>query len=226
MVVDGRGRLHVAVGAPCNVCAVSGFEGTIIRLDTPLNSGRAEIVARGIRNSVGIDFNPLTGDMFFTDNGSDFLGDDLPPDELNHATADGLHFGFPFFGGGSARTREFAEQKILGRLVAPVIEFGAHVAALGIHFYRGDMFPRAYRGDAFVAQHGSWNRRIPDGYRVMRIRFDAAGRPVAKEVFAEGWLVGRRAWGRPVDIKELPDGSLLISDDKAGVIYRITYEGR
>jgi len=110
--------------------------------------------------------------------------------------------------------------------VFPVMDFGAHVAALGIHFYRGSMFPPEYRGDAFVAQHGSWNRTVPDGYRVMRIRFDADGKPVGKEIFADGWLVAGSAWGRPVDIKELPDGSLLVSDDRAGVIYRITYEGR
>ncbi len=217
------GGLFVAVGSPCNVCAPREPEGTILRVD--VGTGRASVFARGIRNSVGLDFHPTSGQLYFTDNGSDRLGDDIPPDELNRVARPGQHFGFPWFGGGDTRTPEFAGSEPPPDHVPPAIAFGAHVAALGLHFYRGTSFPVEFRHDAFVAQHGSWNRSVPDGYRVMRIRFDGA-EPVAAEVFAEGWLQGAgRAWGRPVDVKEGPDGSLLVSDDQGGKIYRIAYVG-
>lgn len=214
------GMLYVSVGSPCNVCAVTGLEGTIIRLQP--HGGAPEIFARGVRNSVGLDFHPRTGELFFTDNGADNMGDDVPPDELNHAPRKGLHFGFPYYGGGDALTHYIGPAPPRP-VTMPVVRFGAHVAALGVHFYRGSLFPPAYRNDAFVAQHGSWNRTVPDGYRVARVRFDAAGRAVSWEPFAEGWLRRGGAWGRPVDVKELADGSLLVSDDRQGVVYRITY---
>ena len=218
---DRQGRLHVAVGAPCNICAPGGLEGTIIRL---AGGNRAEIVALGVRNSVGIDSHPRTGEMYFTDNGADGMGDNSPPDELNHAPRDGLHFGFPYFGGGADPTRQFRGRRPPQPDTKPVVAFAAHVAALGVHFYRGSQFPAAYRNDAFVAQHGSWNRTERIGYRVMRIRMDAAGRVLGHEPFVEGWLrASQRVWGRPVDVKELADGSLLVSDDSQGVIYRISY---
>ncbi len=217
------GMLYVAVGSPCNVCVVKGLEGTIIRLNA--EGGAPEIFASGVRNSVGLDFNPKTGELFFTDNGADNMGNDVPPDELNHAPRKGLHFGFPYYGGGDARTH-FIGPGPPRPVTMPGVRFGAHVAALGVHFYRGSLFPPAYRHDAFVAQHGSWNRTIPDGYRVVRVRFDEAGRAVSREPFAEGWLRRGRAWGRPVDVKELADGSLLVSDDRQGVVYRITYKAR
>jgi glucose/arabinose dehydrogenase len=188
-----------------------------------LDGSRLEVFARGVRNSVGIDFHPRTGEAYFTDNGADGMGDDSPPDELNHAPRAGLDFGFPYYGGGRDVTRDYRGRPPPQDAVFPVVAFGAHVAALGVHFYRGRMFPEVYRTDAFVAQHGSWNRSTPDGYRLMRIRFDSGGRIVGSEVFAEGWLTGSTAWGRPVDIKELPDGSLIVSDDRAGAIYRISY---
>jgi glucose/arabinose dehydrogenase len=218
------GRLYVAVGAPCNVCRVSGLEGTIVRFAP--EGGPPEVYARGVRNSVGLDFHPRTGELYFTDNGADFMGDDEPPDELNHAPQPGLHFGFPYFGGGRSRTAEFRDEPPPGPTVPPAVAFGAHVAALGLHFYRGARFPAEYRTDAFVAQHGSWNRTVPDGYRVVRVRMTPDGRALGHEPFAEGWLMpdGRR-WGRPVDIKELPDGSLLVSDDHAGAVWRISYGG-
>ena len=216
------GRLYVAVGAPCNICVGEGFEGSIVRL--PLTGGQAEIFARGVRNSVGLDFHPRTGELYFTDNGADRMGNDSPPDELNHAPRPGLHFGFPYFGGGGDRTSRFRDQAPPMPATPPVVAFGAHVAALGIHFYRGAMLPAEYRTDAFVAQHGSWNRSPPDGYRVVRVRFDAAGHATGYETFIEGWLNDNGSkWGRPVDVKSLPDGSLLVSDDEAGVIYRVTY---
>jgi len=216
------GKLYVAVGAPCNICDVKGYEGTIIRMNP--DGKNVEVVAKGVRNSVGMDFHPKTGVLFFTDNGADLMGDDIPPDELNMATKIGQHYGFPYFGGKNVRLTGYEKKTPPADVVSPVIEFQAHSANLGIHFYRGSMFPAEYRNDAFVAQHGSWNRTSPVGYRIMRIRFDSAGNAKSKEVFAEGWLKNGVASGRPVDINELPDGSLIVSDDYAGVIYRIAYE--
>ncbi len=218
------GQLYVAVGSPCNICAVSGLEGTIVRLDPA--GGTPRVFARGIRNSVGFDFHPETGELFFTDNGADWMGDDQPPEEFNHAPQAGLHFGFPYYGGGASRTRQFGGRTPPAGAVMPALTFPAHVAPLGMHFYRGTMFPAAYRGDAFVAHHGSWNCSVPDGYRLARVRFAGTGRPVSWEPFAEGWLRDGDAWGRPVDVAELGDGSLLVSDDRWGAVYRITYEAR
>lgn len=220
MDIGPDGDLYVSVGSPCNICAISGLEGTIVRL--PTTGGRPRIFARGIRNSVGFDFQPGTGDLFFTDNGADWMGDDDPPEEFNHAPRAGLHFGFPYYGGGDRRTRDFGRGRAPAGAVDPAITFPAHIAPLGVHFYEGNLFPPDYRGDAFVAHHGSWNRSVPDGYRVARVRF-TDGRPVAWEPFATGFLRSGRSWGRPVDVEELSDGSLLVSDDKAGVVYRITY---
>jgi len=217
-------RLYVSVGAPCNICNVGGLQGTIIRME--LDGSRPEIYARGVRNWVGFDFQPKTGDLYFTDNGGDGLGDDIPADELNHAPGPGHHFGYPHYAGGHTVPPAYQDRPPPDNASFPVIEFNAPVAALGTHFYHGNMFPKAYKGDAFVAQRGSWNRTVPDGYRIMRVRFDKQGNPKSKEIFAQGRLQNGTAWGRPVDIKELPDGSLLVSDDHRGVIYRITYEGK
>ncbi|MCZ6748193.1 MAG: PQQ-dependent sugar dehydrogenase [SAR324 cluster bacterium] len=217
------GRLYVALGSPCNICRPDSPADAIVSLRPDGSDFR--LFAEGVRNSVGMDFHPATGELFFTDNGADRMGDDSPPDEFNHAPRAGLHFGFPWYGGGRDRTAEFRGQEPPRPSTFPVVEFQAHVAALGMHFYRGDSFPAQYRHDAFVAQHGSWDRTTPVGYRVMRIRFDDAGNPAGKEVFAEGWLQGRSVSGRPMDIEELADGSLLVSDDGAGLIYRIRYVG-
>ncbi len=229
------GRLYISVGAPCNICRVKGYEGTIVRLRP--TGGAPEIYASGVRNSVGFDFQPATGEMYFTDNGADNMGDDSPPDELNHAPKQGLWFGYPYFGGGSDRTPQFRGQKLPHTPTVPVIKFGAHVASLGIHFYRGGQFPAEYKNDAFVVQRGSWNRSVPDGYRLMRIRFDKkTHKAIGKEIFAQGWLNSKGNpggnpggntsgdfWGRIVDVKELGDGSLLVSDNHADAVYRITY---
>jgi glucose/arabinose dehydrogenase len=215
-------RLYVAIGAPCNICELRGFEGTIVRLRP--DSHELEIFARGVRNSLGLDWHPRTHELFFTDNGGDQLGDLIPPDELNRAPDRDLHFGFPYRYAPGEAYPQFAAQEPPAPVTHPVVNFEAHVAALGIHFYRGRLFPDDYRHDALVAQHGSWNRSDPIGYRIVRVPFDANGRPTGTEVFIDGWLgAGGRAWGRPVDIAGLPDGSLLISDDEAGVIYRVTY---
>jgi len=217
------GRLHVPVGAPCNVCAPSGLHATITRLD--LDGRRPEIVARGVRNTVGFDFQPVTGELWFTDNGRDWLGDDQPADELNRLTRAGQHFGFPHCHGHDVRDPEHAADRDCGQFTPPVRALGPHVAALGMRFYTGRMFPERYRGGIFIAEHGSWNRTTPVGYRVTFVKV-ADGRATSYEPFAEGWLRGSIAAGRPADVLIMPDGALLVSDDKAGRIYRVSYEAR
>jgi glucose/arabinose dehydrogenase len=214
-------RLYVAVGTPCNICAPEGLEGSIQRL--PLDGGEPEAFAAGIRNSVGLDFHPETGVLHFTDNGGDNLGDDVPPEELNAAPTAGLHFGYPFYAGGDTRVRIAADPELLSTVVFPAVTFPAHNAPLGVHFYRGQTLPLG--GDALVALHGSWNRSVPDGYRVVRVRFDQDGRARSWEPFIDGFLDGRSVYGRPVDIKTHWDGSLLITDDYGDRVYRVTYEG-
>jgi glucose/arabinose dehydrogenase/cytochrome c553 len=215
-------KLYVAVGAPCNVCDTKGDEGTIIRMNP--DGSEAEVFAKGVRNSVGFDFHPKTDVLHFTDNGADMMGDNRPPCELNAAPVVGLHFGFPYYGGGTERPEGWADKKPPQPVTMPVVEFQAHTAPLGLRFNRGEMFPPEYRHDAFVAQHGSWNRTAPVGYQIKRIIFDDQGNAVGEETFAQGWRQGNTAWGRPTDILQLPDGSLLVSDDYQGVIYRITYD--
>lgn len=217
------GKLYVALGAPCNVCEVSGFEATILRMN--LDGSESEVYAQGVRSAGGMDFEPETGQLFFTDNGVDGMGDDSPPDELNHAPWAGFNFGFPWYAGGRVKAPGYEDATPPGDAMMPVVRFGAHTTPLGIHFYRGKMFPKAYRREsAYIAQHGSRDRAEPIGYRILQLHFDD-GRPTGVDVFADGWLEGGEPWGRPVDIKELGDGSLLVSDDHAGLIYRITYTG-
>jgi glucose/arabinose dehydrogenase len=212
------GKLYVPVGAPCNVCDEDNpVYASITRLN-PDGTGM-EVFASGVRNTVGFDWHPDTKELWFTDNGRDWMGDDSPPDELNHAPREGLHFGFPFCHGGSILDPEFGGERSCDEFVPPVRKLGPHVAALGMRFYSGSMFPEAYRGRIFIAEHGSWNRSTKIGYRVMMV--DPA--EATYEVFAEGWLRDGNAWGRPVDVLVMPDGALLVSDDKAGAIYRIAY---
>src|SRR6267142_213975 len=216
------GKLYVPVGAPCNVCEVSGLHATITRMDVA--GGKPEIVARGVRNSVGFDFHPQTRELWFTDNGRDWLGDDQPPDELNHVTKAGQHFGFPFCHGDGLKDPEHNAGKACDAFTAPARLLGPHVAAIGMRFYTGTMFPEKYRNSVFIAEHGSWNRTNPIGYRVSNVRIED-GKAVSYEPFAAGWLKGNTASGRPADVLMMPDGALLVSDDKAGRIYRISYEG-
>ena len=212
--------LYVPVGAPCNICASPDPYASIGRLDP--STGDFEVVSRGVRNSVGFDWHPETGEMWFTENGRDWMGDDLPPDELNRVTADGQHFGYPYCHGSDIADPAFGAQRDCGEFVAPVQELGPHVAALGMRFYTGNMFPTEYRNQIFIAEHGSWNRTRKIGYRLTLVRLAADG-AVSYEPFAEGWLQGESNWGRPVDVLVMPDGSLLVSDDQAGLIYRISY---
>jgi glucose/arabinose dehydrogenase len=213
------GRLYVPVGAPCNVCDRDGYA-LIGRLDVV--SRTYEVFSRGVRNTVGFDWHPQTRELWFTDNGRDWLGDELPADELNRAPRAGMHFGFPHCHQGDLPDPEFGRGRSCGEFVPPVQNLGPHVAALGMRFYTGSIFPAEYRNQIFIAEHGSWNRSKKIGYRVslVRIRDDRA---VSYEPFAQGWLQGESAWGRPVDLEVLPDGSLLVSDDHAGAIYRIRY---
>ncbi len=217
------GKLYVPVGMPCNICEREDQRyGTIMRMNA--DGTGLEIYESGIRNTVGYDWNPSTGDLWFTDNGRDWLGDDLPPDELNRAPRGGMNFGFPYCYGKNHPNPEFKDHDC-SHYEPDVLDLGAHVAALGMRFYTGTMFPEKYRRGLFIAQHGSWNRSVPAGYRVMFVELDA-NRAVSYTPLAEGWLQGKAAWGRPVDVLVMPDGALLVSDDKAGRIYRIFYNNR
>jgi len=215
------GKLYVPVGAPCNICNREEPFATILRMDRDGNN--REIVARGVRNTVGFDWHPRTGELWFTDNGRDWMGDDRPPCELNRVTEAGQHFGYPFVHGDDLLDPEFGSGTDPSDYRAPARELGPHVAPLGMEFYTGSMFPEEYRGDVLIAEHGSWNRSDKIGYRVTRVRLNEAGEAVEYRPFAAGWLQGEANWGRPVDLEVLPDGSLLVSDDQTGAIYRITY---
>jgi len=215
------GLLYIPVGAPCNICNPKDNRyATIMKMKA--DGSGLEIFAQGVRNTVGFDWDPRTKELWFTDNGRDWMGDDMPPDELNHAPRKGMHFGFPFCHGGDIPDPEFGELQPCSQFTPPVMKLGPHVAALGMRFYTGPMFPEEYRNQIFIAEHGSWNRTTPIGYRISLVRF-LENRAVSYEVFADGWLDGLLTRGRPVDVLVMPDGALLVSDDRAGVIYRITY---
>jgi len=208
--VDAEGRLVVAIGAPCNVCDrdADGFA-TIVRMQRD-GSGR-EVIARGVRNSVGFDFEPGTGHLWFTDNGRDWMGDDQPECELNRLTQPGQHFGFPFCHQGDLPDPKFGRQRACSEFVSPMAKLGPHTAPLGMTFWQDDVV---------VALHGSWNRSQKSGYKVVRVRL-ADGRVTAVEDLVSGWLRGQYVWGRPADVLTMPDGSLLIADDHQGLIYRV-----
>ncbi|HXE81230.1 MAG TPA: sorbosone dehydrogenase family protein [Vicinamibacterales bacterium] len=217
------GWLYVPIGAPCNICESKDPRFASITRMRP--DGREhEVYVHGVRNSVGFDWHPETKALWFTDNGRDELGDDVPPDELNMATEKGQHFGYPYCHGGTISDPEFGAKRPCSEFRPPVQRLGAHVASLGMRFYTGTMFPAEYRNQIFIAEHGSWNRSRKVGYRVSLVRLEG-DRAVSYEPFAEGWLQGEEEWGRPVDVLVMPDGSLLVSDDRAGAIYRITYAG-
>lgn len=217
------GRLYVPVGAPCNVCTRRDERyATILRMQP--DGTAVEVFARGVRNTVGFDWHPETAQMWFTENGRDWLGDDAPPCELNHAPAAGLHFGFPYCHATDIPDPDYGRQRSCDEFLPPARELGPHVAPLGMRFYTGGMFPDSHRHQIFIAEHGSWNRSVPIGYRIMLVRLEDQ-RAAGYEVFAEGWLQNGRVWGRPVDLLIMPDGALLVSDDHAGVVYRIAYAG-
>lgn len=224
-------KLYITLGQPFNVYAPEKAEvfekwgiGGIVRMNRD-GTGR-EVYSYGVRNSVGMDFNPANGELWFTDNQVDGMGDDTPPGELNRQTAPGQHFGFPWYGGGSVRTEEYKNSEPPADVVMPAVEMAAHAADLGMTFYTGRMFPAEYRGGIFSAQHGSWNRTTPIGARVMFTAVNEDGTAGDSKPFAEGWLMEETGeyLGRPVDVVQLADGSILVSDDFAGAIYRISYE--
>jgi glucose/arabinose dehydrogenase len=222
-------KLYISLGQPFNVPPPEKADlykkegiGGIIRMDR--NGKNREVFAYGVRNSVGQDFNPKTGELWFNDNQVDGMGDDIPPGELNHVTKLGQHFGFPWFGGGKVRTVEYKDSDPPKDVIQPDVEQIAHAADLGMAFYSGTTFPEKYRNGIFSAQHGSWNRTQPVGARVLFTPIGEDGKAGKSEPFAEGWLLETGEYtGRPVDVAQLPDGSLLVSDDLAGAIYRISY---
>lgn len=219
------GKLYIPVGAPCNICEKSGEDerfATITRMDA--DGTNREIYAKGVRNSVGFTWHPETGELWFTDNGRDMLGDDTPPCELNRITEAGQHFGYPYCHGGTVTDPEFGDQHPCSDFVAPAQALGAHVAPLGVKFYTGTMFPEKYRGMALIAEHGSWNRTSKVGYKISTVTLED-NKAVHYDTFLDGWLneETQEAFGRPVDILQLDDGSILISDDLGDAIYRLSY---
>ncbi|MEX1203167.1 MAG: PQQ-dependent sugar dehydrogenase [Ferruginibacter sp.] len=215
------GKLYVPVGAPCNICKSNNpIYASITRIND--DGSGFEIFANGVRNSVGFSWHPDTKALWFTENGSDMMGNDTPSDELNIAASAGLHFGYPYCHQGDVEDPEYGADKNCSDYVSPVHKLGAHVAALGMRFHSGNMFGEAYRNQIFIAEHGSWNRTEPVGYKVTLLKADSSGKVFSKSTFAEGWLQANgKVLGRPVDVAEMADGSLLISDDYAGVIYRV-----
>jgi glucose/arabinose dehydrogenase len=227
------GLLYVPVGAPCNICEKEDPKYASIMRMNP-DGSNLEVFVSGVRNSVGFDWHPTTREMWFTDNGRDNLGDDVPTDELNTASKKGMHFGYPYCHQGDVTDPEFGAKKPCSAFQAPARKLDAHVAAIGMRFYTGKMFPEEYRNQIIIAEHGSWNRSIPQGYRLSLVKLDG-NKVVSYTRFAEGWLRGMKpapaggamigdVWGRPADVLVMPDGALLVSDDKAGVIYRISYK--
>jgi glucose/arabinose dehydrogenase len=225
-------KLYISLGQPFNVFPQAKMDlykrtgiGGIVRMSK--EGKEREVFAWGVRNSVGMDFNPKDKTLWFTDNQVDGMGDDQPPGELNRADKPGMNFGFPYFGGGKTRTTEYKDQAPPADVTFPQVEMDPHAADLGMTFYSGQMFPQKYQGGFFSAQHGSWNRTKPIGARVMFTSLKDDGTADKTEVFAEGWLTADGEYlGRPVDVAQLPDGSILVSDDFAGALYRIWYEGR
>jgi glucose/arabinose dehydrogenase len=214
-------QLLITLGSPCNICTTEGLQGSIIKVNP--QTGDHVTVATGIRHSVGVTVHPRTGVPYFTDNGADLMGDDTPPGEINALSVEGSNYGFPWYGGGHDRTPDFEDVTPPESLIFPVMDMQPHAAGLGFIFYQGDMLPATYKGSIILAQHGSWNRTFPVGYRLMHVSTATDGMPVSKQEFATGWLEKGEVTGRPVDVKELPDGSILVSDDMNGLIYRITY---
>ncbi len=214
------GKLYFNIGAPCNICMPPDTNANISRVN-PDGTG-FEYFALGVRNSVGFDWHPVTKELYFTTHGRDWLGEDVPSDRFDTAPKKGLHFGFPYCHQGDILDPEFGKGRACAEFAAPLLKTGAHVAGNGVEFYTGSMFPAEYKNRAFLAQRGSWNRTQKIGFRVMMVTLRSGDVP-KYEPFAEGWLQGDKIWGRPVYTKQMKDGSLLIADDYAGAIYRVTY---
>ncbi|UJP64834.1 PQQ-dependent sugar dehydrogenase [Mongoliitalea daihaiensis] len=221
------GMLYVPVGAPCNICESEEIFASITRIDVN-NPNTPEIYAHGVRNTVGFAWHPVTKDLWFTDNGRDMMGDDIPDCELNHAPMKGMHYGYPYWHAGDIKDPEFGSKgKGQSAYTAPAAKLGPHTAPLGMRFYTGNQFPSTYKNSIFIAKHGSWNRSRKIGYNVVSVLLDDNQKVIREDVFAEGWLNEdtQEVWGRPVDVLQLPDGSMLVSDDMANCVYRIRYKG-
>ena len=215
------GKLYVPVGAPCNICNPGPDFAKILRMNP--DGSDWQTVATGIRNSVGFDWQPGTHAFWFTNNGRDLMGDDIPDDTLNRVDKLGEDFGYPYCHAGNVPDPEFGKGHACSEFAQPALRLGAHVASLGMRFYVGQMFPAAYRGAIFIAEHGSWNRSRKSGYRVMVVHAGKDGKVTGSQPFLTGFLDGQKTLGRPADVQPLRDGSLLVSDDDNGVIYRVTY---
>lgn len=222
MTLGPDGWLYFQIGSPGNIVMPPYTHAQIVRLDP--DKKVLETVTMGVRNSVGMDFHPKTKQLWFTNNGRDWGGEDLPNDTLHHVSAKGQHFGFPFCHQGDLLDDEFGQGRSCSEFSKPDLKLGPHVAALGMRFYTGNQFPAEYRNNIFIAAHGSWNRTKKTGFNVTRVVLDGKGNVVKYEPFATGWLQGDKFWGRPADVQVAPDGSLLVSDDVAGAIFRIAYK--
>jgi glucose/arabinose dehydrogenase len=222
LVPEGKGWFYIPVGVPCNICQPPTSTGQYRRVNP--KTGSAELVALGVRNSVGGAVDPRTGHLWFTDNGRDWINDEMPSDELNHVTRMGEHFGYPYCHQGDLADPKFGTERKCSEFTPPVFKQGPHIAGLGMKFYTGDQFPAEYKNGIFIAQHGSWNRAKKIGYRVVFISVDPDGKNPKESVFAGTWLDDQTILGRPADVLQGPDGSLLVADDQAGAIYRISYQ--
>jgi len=221
LIKDAEGWFYIPFGPPCNVCYAPTSVNQYRRVDP--KTGMAELVAIGIRNSVGGDIDPRTGHLWFTENARDWISDDLPSDKLNHVRKLGLHFGYPYCHQGDLLDPVFGKGKDCKDFEPPALNLGPHVAPLGMKFYTGNQFPPEYKNNIFIAEHGSWNRKEKHGYRIKRVIVDPDGKNAKQEIFAGTWLDGQKITGRPADIVLAPDGSLLVADDQAGAIYQISY---
>ncbi len=221
LTVGPDGALYFNIGAPCNSCVPLDTHAQIVRVDP--KSGVMESVVKGVRNSVGMAFHPTTRELWFTQQGRDWLGEDLPNDTLHRVARKGVHFGYPYCHQGDTLDSELGKGRSCDEFAAPALKLGAHIAPLGMRFYNGKMFPLEYRNRIIIANHGSWNKTNKIGFNLMQVTLDAAGKPVKYEPFVEGWAEGNNYWGRPVDVQVMLDGALLVSDDVAGALYRISY---
>lgn len=222
LTVGPDGWLYLNIGAPCNICVPSDSHAQIVRVD-PKN-GVLETVVKGVRNSGGMAFHPNSKELWFTNNGRDWLGEDLPNDTLHRVAKKGVHFGYPYCHQGDLLDPDYGKGRSCAEFAPPALKLGPHIAPLGMRFYNGKMFPMEFRNRIVIANHGSWNRTAKTGFNLMQVTLDAQGKPVKYEPFAEGWAEGNSYWGRPVDVQVMPDGALLVSDDVAGALYRISYK--
>jgi glucose/arabinose dehydrogenase len=222
LTFDKSGELYVPFGPPCNICLPPTSLSQVRRVNP--DTGEAELVAIGVRNSVGGAIDPRSGDYWFTENARDWMSDDTPSDKLNHVAKIGAHYGYPYCHQGDMLDPKYGKGHKCSDFTPPALKLGAHVAPLGMKFYSGKQFPAEYANNIFIAEHGSWNRHKYQGARIMRVTTDPQGKNIKQEVFASGWINGDQSYtGRPADILLAPDGSMLVADDWAGAIYRISY---